>query len=183
MAADGYLPDWLEDTLSEGIRQWWKLKPGPPPPKPAERHKDDSRGLVLPGYKYLGPFNGLDKGEPVNEADAAALEHDKAYDRQLDSGDNPYLKYNHADAEFQERLKEDTSFGGNLGRAVFQAKKRVLEPLGLVEEPVKTAPGKKEAGRALSCGARLLLGNRKSGPAACKKKTEFWSDWRRRLRT
>ena len=35
--------------------------------------KDNARGLVLPGYKYLGPGNGLDKGEPVNEADAAAL--------------------------------------------------------------------------------------------------------------
>nr|AAO88191.1 capsid protein [Non-human primate Adeno-associated virus] len=143
MAADGYLPDWLEDNLSEGIREWWDLKPGAPKPKANQQKQDDGRGLVLPGYKYLGPFNGLDKGEPVNEADAAALEHDKAYDKQLEQGDNPYLKYNHADAEFQERLQEDTSFGGNLGRAVFQAKKRVLEPLGLVEEGAKTAPGKK----------------------------------------
>nr|QZX63264.1 capsid protein [Adeno-associated virus] len=143
MAADGYLPDWLEDNLSEGIREWWDLKPGAPKPKANQQKQDDGRGLVLPGYKYLGPFNGLDKGEPVNEADAAALEHDKAYDQQLKAGDNPYLRYNHADAEFQERLQEDTSFGGNLGRAVFQAKKRVLEPLGLVEEGAKTAPGKK----------------------------------------
>ena len=30
---------------------------------------------------------------------------------------------------------------------------------------------------------KLRVGNRKSGPAACKKKIEFWSDWRRRLRT
>nr|AAS99244.1 capsid protein VP1 [Adeno-associated virus] len=143
MAADGYLPDWLEDNLSEGIREWWDLKPGAPKPKANQQKQDDGRGLVLPGYKYLGPFNGLDKGEPVNAADAAALEHDKAYDQQLKAGDNPYLRYNHADAEFQERLQEDTSFGGNLGRAVFQAKKRVLEPLGLVEEAAKTAPGKK----------------------------------------
>nr|AKU89601.1 capsid protein [Adeno-associated virus] len=143
MAADGYLPDWLEDNLSEGIREWWDLKPGAPKPKANQQKQDDGRGLVLPGYKYLGPFNGLDKGEPVNAADAAALEHDKAYDQQLKAGDNPYLRYNHADAEFQERLQEDTSFGGNLGRAVFQAKKRVLEPLGLVEEGAKTAPGKK----------------------------------------
>lgn len=173
MAADGYLPDWLEDTLSEGIRQWWKLKPGPPPPKPAERHKDDSRGLVLPGYKYLGPFNGLDKGEPVNEADAAALEHDKAYDRQLNSGDNPYLKYNHADAEFQERLKEDTSFGGNLGRAVFQAKKRVLEPLGLVEEPVKTAPGKKRPVEHSPAEPDSSSGTGKAGQQPARKRLNF----------
>ncbi|AAC58045.1 capsid [Adeno-associated virus - 4] len=140
---DGYLPDWLEDNLSEGVREWWALQPGAPKPKANQQHQDNARGLVLPGYKYLGPGNGLDKGEPVNAADAAALEHDKAYDQQLKAGDNPYLKYNHADAEFQQRLQGDTSFGGNLGRAVFQAKKRVLEPLGLVEQAGETAPGKK----------------------------------------
>nr|QHD57627.1 capsid protein [Adeno-associated virus] len=127
-------PDWLEDVL-DGFNEFLGLKSGPPQPKAGQydKPKDNTRGLVLPGYKYLGPGNGLDKGEPVNEADAAALEHDKAYDEQLKAGDNPYVKYNHADAEFQERLQGDTSFGGNLARGVFQAKKRVLEPLGLVE--------------------------------------------------
>lgn len=28
-------------------------------------------GWVVPGYKYLGPFNPIDNGEPVNKADAA----------------------------------------------------------------------------------------------------------------
>nr|QZX63267.1 capsid protein [Adeno-associated virus] len=167
MAADGYLPDWLEDNLSEGIREWLKLKAGAPPPKPNQQKQDNSRGLVLPGYKYLGPFNGLDKGQPVNEADAAALEHDKAYDKQLEQGDNPYLKYNHADAEFQERLEKDTSFGGNLGKAVFQAKKRILEPFGLVEAPVKTAPGKK---RPLEKTPNQPTDSEAAGQAPAKKK-------------
>lgn len=128
-------PDWLEEVAG-GLSEFIGLEAGPPKPKAGQydKPKDNARGLVLPGYKYLGPGNGLDKGEPVNEADAAALEHDKAYDEQLKAGDNPYVKYNHADAEFQERLQGDTSFGGNLARGVFQAKKRVLEPLGLVEE-------------------------------------------------
>lgn len=134
-------PDWLE-RIGEGFKEFLNLEPGPPKPKPG--YQDNARGLVVPGYKYLGPFNGLDKGEPVNQADAAALEHDKAYDQLLQQGDNPYLNYNHADKEFQESLQGDSSLGGNAANAVFQAKKRLLEPFGLVEpSPDKTAPGKK----------------------------------------
>ena len=136
------IPDWLERLVKKGVNaaaDFYHLESGPPHPKANQQtqespEKDDSRGLVFPGYKYLGPFNGLDKGEPVNEADAAALEHDKAYDLELKDGHNPYLEYNEADRRFQERLKDDTSFGGNLGKAIFQAKKRVLEPFGLVED-------------------------------------------------
>lgn len=131
-------PDWLEE-IGEGLKEFLGLEPGPPKPKPNQQKQDNARGLVLPGYNYLGPGNGLDRGEPVNRADEVAREHDISYNEQLQAGDNPYLKYNHADAEFQEKLADDTSFGGNLGKAVFQAKKRVLEPFGLVEEPVKTA--------------------------------------------
>lgn len=135
-------PDWLKEVAG-GLREFLDLEPGAPKPKPNQQ-KQDQRGLVLPGYKYLGPFNGLDKGQPVNKADEVAREHDLEYNKLLEAGDNPYLKYNHADQEFQEKLEGDTSFGGNLGRAVFQAKKRVLEPFGLAEEaPAKTAPGKK----------------------------------------
>lgn len=136
-------PDWLEE-IGEGLAEFFHLEAGPPKPKPGyqdqQKQKDDARGLVLPGYKYLGPFNGLDKGQPVNKADAAAKKHDEAYNQLLEAGDNPYLKYNHADAEFQKDLADDKSFGGNLARAVFQGKKRVLEPLGLVEKPADTAP-------------------------------------------
>lgn len=127
--------DWIGHKYAKGAHDYWNAKAGPPQPKAGSADKkDDARGLVLPGYKYLGPGNGLDKGEPVNRADAAALEHDKAYDELLKQGDNPYVKYNHADAKLQADLQGDTSFGGNLARGVFQAKKRVLEPLGLVED-------------------------------------------------
>ncbi|QHY93490.1 capsid [Adeno-associated virus Croatia cul1_12] len=135
-------PDWLKRVAS-GLTEFIDLEPGPPKPKPG--YQDQQRGLVVPGYKYLGPFNGLDKGEPVNKADEVAREHDLEYNKLLEQGDNPYLKYNHADKEFQEKLSDDTSWGGNLGKAVFQAKKRILEPFGLAEElgGEKTAPGKK----------------------------------------
>lgn len=140
---------WYETAAST----WRNLKAGAPQPKPNQQHNEhhdppptpkplpgpDSgtqhyqRGLVLPGYKYLGPFNSLDKGDPVNEADAAALRHDKRYDQILAEGKNPYLTYNWADALFNDELQSDTSWGGNLGRAVFQAKKRFLEPIGLTD--------------------------------------------------
>nr|AWW87409.1 VP1 capsid [Bat adeno-associated virus] len=131
-------PDWLEE-IGEGLSEFIGLEAGPPKPKPG--YQDRARGLVVPGYKYLGPFNGLDRGEPVNAADAAAKKHDEEYDRLLKEGDNPYLTYNHADAQFQQDLRGDASLAGNAANALFQAKKRVLEPFGLVEgepEPKKT---------------------------------------------
>lgn len=134
--------DWYETAAST----WRNLKPGAPNPKSNQQLQSDdlhrdrgqseqgSRGLVLPGYRYLGPFNDLNQGEPVNDADAAAKRHDEAYERILQDGDNPYIKYNWADRQFQEELADDTSWGGNLGKAVFQAKKRLLEPIGLVND-------------------------------------------------
>nr|QPN96233.1 coat protein VP2 [Bearded dragon parvovirus] len=139
--------DFLDFLLGEKYEETAKElgKPINPPPVQQISHADSRRGLVVPGYKYLGPFNGLDKGEPVNAADAAALEHDKAYNELLEAGDNPYIKYNHADAVFQERLQGDTSLGGNAANAVFQFKKRLLEPFGAVEQPQpeKTAEKRK----------------------------------------
>lgn len=40
----------------------------------------ESRGLVPPPLKYLGPGNSINRGEPYNNVDADALEHDKAYE-------------------------------------------------------------------------------------------------------
>lgn len=134
-------PDWLEDAIS-AVANWFH--PEFENKQPSPEKKDDARGLVVPGYKYLGPFNGLDKGEPVNHADAVAKEHDLGYDELLKQGENPYLTYNHADAKLQADLQGDSSFGGNLANSVFQAKKRLLEPFGLVEQPQpELAPGKK----------------------------------------
>lgn len=135
MAADGVVPEKLERAIRKYIfRPIGHLFEG-------AHH----RGAVLPGYKYLGPFNSLDKGEPVNEADAAALEHDKAYDKELQEGKNPYLHFNKADKEFMEKLKDDTSFGGNLAKAIFQGKKRLAEVAGTddtKDEPKDAGDGK-----------------------------------------
>lgn len=131
--------DWLGRKYAQGAADYWDLKAGPPPPKKA---KSDA-GFNFPGHKYLGPGNSLDRGPPVDADDAAAQAHDQAYDEQLKLGDNPYVKYNHADREFQEALKDDTSFEGNLARGIFQAKKLVAEPLGLVEPELAPPSGRK----------------------------------------
>lgn len=136
--------DWLGRRYAQGAAEYWDLKPGPPPPKKQKpQEPQGSAGLNFPGHKYLGPFNSLDRGEPVDADDAAAKKHDEAYNEQLELGDNPYLKYNHADREFQEALKDDTSFEGNLARGVFQIKKLVAEPFGLVEPELAPPRGKK----------------------------------------
>lgn len=41
----------------------------------------ERRGLTVPGYKYLGPGNSLNRGKPNNNIDADAKEHDEAYDK------------------------------------------------------------------------------------------------------
>ena len=42
--------------------------------------------LTLPGYKYLGPGNKLDKGEPTDWNDAVAYIHDLGYGEILEKG-------------------------------------------------------------------------------------------------
>nr|QKN88757.1 MAG: capsid protein [Dependoparvovirus sp.] len=149
--------DWIGKNYAQGAAEFWDLKSGPPAPKKAR--KDGSAGFNFPGHKYLGPGNSLDRGEPVDADDAAAQKHDQSYQEQLEAGDNPYLKYNHADREFQEALKDDTSFEGNLARGLFEAKKLVAEPLGLVEPEL--APGRKRPAEATppkTPGKYLVIG-------------------------
>jgi hypothetical protein len=65
-----------------------------------------SQGLVLPGSKYIGPGNSLDKGAPVSKGDAIAYQHDLDYDKLLAAAKNPndvYLGYSNAD---KKALKE-----------------------------------------------------------------------------
>lgn len=86
-------------------------------------------GWVVPGYKYLGPFNPLDNGKPVNKADQAAQKHDQAYNQYLSEGKNPYLYFNKADQDFLEDLESDRSFGGWIGKTVFGAKRAIAPSL------------------------------------------------------
>ena len=79
----------LEEWYERAAATWCNSKPGRAVPEPNQqqprlpalsgsggRPKHSAMGLVLPGYKYLGPFNGLAKGPQVNKADAAMRVHD-----------------------------------------------------------------------------------------------------------
>lgn len=76
----------------------------------------------MPGYKYLGPGNRLDKGEPTNHNDKVAKEHDEAYDAYLKKKQDPYWNYNDADDVFLKKAKLN-DLGGFLGTTFFKAKR------------------------------------------------------------
>nr|QVW56839.1 MAG: putative structural protein VP1 [Phylloscopus inornatus ambidensovirus] len=69
--------------------------PKPPPPLVS------GKGTLFPGYNYLGPGNPLDNGEPVNEVDDIAKQHDIAYE-------NAYTpkQINKADIDAIAKFKE-----------------------------------------------------------------------------
>lgn len=59
--------------------------------------EDQHTDLTVPPYKYLGPGNPLDKGEPYNEIDADAKQHDTEYsiaetEDQVYESDQNFLK-------------------------------------------------------------------------------------------
>ncbi|QMP82848.1 VP1 [Rabbit bocavirus] len=87
------------------------------------------KGWTLNGYNYLGPFNPLNNGTPVNKADAAAQKHDQAYNDYLKSGKNPYLYFNKADQTFLDDLRGDWSAGGLVGKGFFGLKKAIAPTL------------------------------------------------------
>nr|AGA19588.1 truncated capsid protein VP1 [Porcine bocavirus 1] len=81
-------------------------------------------GWVLPGHRYLGPFNPIENGEPVNAADAAARRHDLKYDQYLKEGKNPYLYFNKADSDFLEDFESDRFSAGGSERACLDSNER-----------------------------------------------------------
>ena len=84
-----------------------------------DRHR--KRGWTLPGYNYMGPGNSLDNGPPTSADDNVAMEHDHAYQKYLDAGQDPYWNYNQADEDAVK--KWGNSLGGMGAKAVFKTKK------------------------------------------------------------
>lgn len=62
---------------------------------------EESRGLTLPGYKYLGPLNSLNRGLPTNKLDAAAKKHDEQYHKITD-----YYKKTKNYKEFETQVRK-----------------------------------------------------------------------------
>ena len=84
--------------------------------------KKPNRGLTLPGYNNLGPFN--DPGVPLTKSDLSALTHDKKYGI---LGKRAYWTFNQADQDFLEEIEEETDVGAVIAKKVFKGKKKLSE--------------------------------------------------------
>ena len=78
--------------------------------------------LSLPGYKYLGPGNSINKGKPTNYNDAVAYIHDLGYGELIQKGKNPYIHFSDADEQALKNF-DFSSYGGILGKGYFALKK------------------------------------------------------------
>ncbi len=66
-------------------------------------------GVVLPGSKYIGPGNKMNKGKPNSKADAYAFQHDIDYDDYIKAGVKPskvYTRYSDADDRLRKRSQQ-----------------------------------------------------------------------------
>lgn len=81
--------------------------------------------FTLPGYKYTGPGNDLDKGDPVNSLDAKSKEHDLKYNEFIEDGKNPYLYFNEADERYLNEIEDEDSFAAYLAWIIFTGKKHL----------------------------------------------------------
>ena len=92
------------------------------------------KGLTLPGSKYIGPGNPMNRGKPVDKADANAYQHDVDYDNYIKRGvkkRHVYTGYSDADERLLKNTKADTPNGlaVNLGIGA----KKALNKLGLTK--------------------------------------------------
>ena len=97
------------------------------------------RGLVPPGYRYLGPFNDSDRGPPTNANDAVAQKHDDEYKK---IGWKSYIYNNEADEEFLEKLKPD-DFWTETAEKIFTFKKKHFPNLTEGEGAVRASKKRK----------------------------------------
>lgn len=86
--------------------------------------------IILPGYKYEGPGNALDIGEPVNKADAVAQQHDYSYDYATNADDIREADNNAIDSFVSLDTLKDSPLGGVVGAAGLEAKKVVENIIG-----------------------------------------------------
>lgn len=98
--------------------------------------------LTLPGYRYLGPGNKLNKGDPKGVSDSAARTHDVGYDLIQKGGHNPYIRWSDADQRFIDEASS-WDIGGFLGKQWFR-KKKVLYNLGLLGKRVNVGRDKQD---------------------------------------
>lgn len=106
--------------------------------------------LSLPGYKYLGPGNKIDKGTPSNFNDFVAKIHDIGYGKIIHRGGNPYLHWSEADAAAYRSFTTG-DYGGALAKTFFGLKKAAYEAglITSIDDDVMVTPTKQTSKKRL----------------------------------
>lgn len=95
------------------------------------------KGLTLPGYNNLGPFNELNT--PLKKSDAAALLHDIEYGK---LGKKAYWTFNQADEDFLKEIENEKDIGASIAKKVFGVKKKLAEWNLLPQDPLQSKKDK-----------------------------------------
>jgi hypothetical protein len=85
-------------------------------------NKKKFRGLTLPGYNNLGPFN--EPGVPTTKSDLYSLLHDKEYEK---LGKRSYWTFNQADEDYLNALENEGDYGAKAAKLYFNAKKKLAK--------------------------------------------------------
>ena len=90
------------------------------------------KGFTLPGYNYLGPFNGENNGKATGHSDKAAQDHDNEYKDSIKNHGyiKTYLRHNTADERFTKSIQNDKDWGAKIARRVFNNKRKANEEFG-----------------------------------------------------
>lgn len=104
-------------------------------PSESDLERPANRGLLVPGYNYVGPGNPLDNGPPQGPVDEAAKHHDERYDEMLSHGDLPYVHGHGADRLMNKEIERAEAEGrvtgvgdkllGNVIRGIWEAKETI----------------------------------------------------------
>jgi len=101
-------------------------------------------GVVVPGSKYIGPGNAMNKGKPTSSADKAAYQHDLDYGRLLAQGVSKKKLYG-GFSKADERLMKKADLTTKHGVAAWggMAVKKAGYKLGLSGKKTGDGPGGK----------------------------------------
>ncbi len=99
----------------------------------------ERRGLTVPGYKYLGPGNSLNRGQPTNQIDEDAKEHDEAYDKakttqEVSQADNTFVNkaLDHIVNAINFKETPDNAVGATIGAIGIGTKQAVEKHTGVI---------------------------------------------------
>lgn len=101
--------------------------------------KSERRGLTVPGYKYLGPGNSLNRGVPNNNIDEDAREHDEAYSKaktseEVSQADKTFLSKagDHLVNAINQKESLSNTVGAAIGAAGIGLKSAVEKHTGVI---------------------------------------------------